>query len=243
MPTPATGAGAADGSVETLPKLSLVKRSMKNRTSMRISRSAAVATGAAARYVLSEIIDNAHQAAENESKKKILPKHINNAISKDAKLAARGSGWILRTGTAAGSPARPGDSDQAAQKPAPEKTVTEAGSGRKNSAVLQAHQYRTFVKRLLKARQYVVSAASLTALSGIASQLVEEIAAETGTLATKANKQTIDADDVRAAIKTMLRGELEVHALAEIKDERLRDAPDTTAVKKGDTDAAAEKTQ
>ncbi|MFD9825559.1 histone-like protein [Streptomyces violascens] len=194
-----------------LPKPALIKRSMQQRTRLRISKDAAVATGAAVGYILSEVIEGAGNVAAEEGKKKIAPRHIGIAIRKDEELAALGRSWLIRPGGAAGH-LKPLDESGQAVPP-----TTPASNPRKRSALTNAHQYQGFVKRLAKARQLPVAASSVEALNNIASDLVERIAAAAGELAAKTDRQTIAADDVQGAVSGLLTGELRQHVLAEIR--------------------------
>jgi histone H2A len=49
-------------------------------------------------YIISEIMDGARNTANADGKKKILPKHINNAITKDIELNHIGHNWIIKSG-------------------------------------------------------------------------------------------------------------------------------------------------
>ncbi|MFF4605146.1 hypothetical protein ACFY12_20725 [Streptomyces sp. NPDC001339] len=220
-----------------MPKLALIKRSMRRLTKMRTSKKAIVAAGVTVHYVVSEIIDGAHVLAEAEGGKRILPKHISGAVANDSELAAADHPWFIRSGEAAARSKSLGGPGEAVAPAAPQETGTQAGNPRKHSALLGAHQYEAFVKRLLKARQGQAATSSVRVLNDIASDLVARIAETAAGLALKAGKQTIGADDVQIAVDILLKGELRRAALCEVAEALHAAAHHHTAA------AAAGKTQ
>jgi histone H2A len=79
-------------------KLSQIKRIMKDKTRMRISKPALVAVSAILIYLVGEIIEGAKSVASTEDKKKITPRHINNAIYNDSELNFIGHDWLIKSG-------------------------------------------------------------------------------------------------------------------------------------------------
>jgi histone H2A len=83
---------------KSVMKLSQIKKIMKDRTRMRISKDALVAVGACVIYLIGEITDGARNVANTDGKKKIMPKHINNAIYNDTELHFIGHDWLIKNG-------------------------------------------------------------------------------------------------------------------------------------------------
>ncbi|CAD25102.1 HISTONE H2A [Encephalitozoon cuniculi GB-M1] len=83
---------------KSIVKLSQIKKIMKDRTRMRISKDALVAVSACVMYLISEITDGAKNVASTDGKKKVMPKHINNAICNDTELHFVGHDWLIKNG-------------------------------------------------------------------------------------------------------------------------------------------------
>lgn len=79
-------------------KSSHIKKILKRTTKLRVSKDACKAVAAVVIYIISEIMDGARNTANADGKKKILPKHINNAITKDVELNHIGHNWIIKSG-------------------------------------------------------------------------------------------------------------------------------------------------
>lgn len=89
-----------DADTRMLVKLSQIKRIIKARTKHKSSKGSCIALAACLVYTLGEIIEGAKACAEHESKKKILPKHLNGAINKDNEIRNLGARWLIRNGGA-----------------------------------------------------------------------------------------------------------------------------------------------
>ena len=87
-----------DTDMRMLVKLSQIKKVIKAKTKHRSSRGSCVALAACLVYTIGEIIEGGKACAEHESKKKILPKHLNGAINKDNEIRVLGSNWLIRNG-------------------------------------------------------------------------------------------------------------------------------------------------
>lgn len=71
---------------------------LHSRTGLRVSRSACLALSTGLTYMIVEIIEGSKNCAEEDGKKKILPRHINLCIGKDAEIAVFGKDWLIRGG-------------------------------------------------------------------------------------------------------------------------------------------------
>lgn len=81
-----------------LVKLSQIKKVIKARTKHRSSKSACIAAAACLIYTLGEILEGSKACADHESKKKIIPKHINSAICSDREIKVLAAKWLIRGG-------------------------------------------------------------------------------------------------------------------------------------------------
>lgn len=81
-----------------LVKLSQIKKIIKARTKHRSSKGACIALSSCLVYTMGEILEGAKACADHESKKKILPKHLNGAINKDNEISVLATRWLLRGG-------------------------------------------------------------------------------------------------------------------------------------------------
>jgi histone H2A len=79
-------------------KLSQIKRIMKDKTRMRISKPALISVSTVLIYLIGEITEGAKNVASTDGKKKILPRHINNAIYNDSELNFIGHDWLIKNG-------------------------------------------------------------------------------------------------------------------------------------------------
>lgn len=79
-------------------KASHIKKMLKKTTKLRVSKDACKAVSAVLIYIISEIMDGARNIANADGKKKILPKHVNFAISKDSELDHIGHNWMIKNG-------------------------------------------------------------------------------------------------------------------------------------------------
>ncbi|MFK0238610.1 hypothetical protein [Streptomyces vinaceus] len=233
-PTPST----ADGDGQMRPELSLIKGSMRRGTKMSISKGAVVAAGAVVRLILSEIIAGAQGVAARERKEEITPKHIKCAFASDAELASIGHYWLVGSGGTAGSAERP--ESRAAAPEEREARVEELGE---SSDSTDAHQYGTTIERLLRTKGCRASSEGFSVLDSLANQLVEGLAGEAAMLATRAGKQTLGLNDIEGSIELLLKGELQMLAFAEVREELSQEAQRTAAGQEDPTDAAAEEAQ
>lgn len=91
-------AGKGEEQGKSIVKLGQIKRIMKDRTRMRVSKEALVAVAACVVYLIGEIVDGSKNVAHTDGKKKIMPKHINNAIYNDSELRFLGYNWVIKNG-------------------------------------------------------------------------------------------------------------------------------------------------
>ncbi|KAI5191941.1 histone H2A [Nematocida sp. AWRm77] len=73
-------------------------RILRDRTKMRVSNKAIIATSTLLEYLLSEIVNVAKEICDEEHKKKIISKHISMAIRKDEELNTFGKKWVIKEG-------------------------------------------------------------------------------------------------------------------------------------------------
>ncbi|KAF7677989.1 Histone H2A [Astathelohania contejeani] len=79
-------------------KMSQAHKLIRNATRMRVSSQATLALIVGAYYCMHEILDATKLRVDTEGKKKVLPKHINQAIFNDMELSHLGSEWLIKNG-------------------------------------------------------------------------------------------------------------------------------------------------
>ncbi|KAG0418760.1 Histone H2A [Dictyocoela roeselum] len=79
-------------------KASHLHQILHSRTGLRVSKTACLALSTGLTYMITEIVEGSKSCAEEDGKKKILPRHINLCIGKDQEIAAFGKDWLIRGG-------------------------------------------------------------------------------------------------------------------------------------------------
>ncbi|MFJ8677613.1 hypothetical protein [Streptomyces sp. NPDC093589] len=193
-----------------------IKRHLKQRSKMRVSRGAVICMDAVLTYLTMEIVEAGDGVAKEEGKKKLLPKHLNAAIHKDAELSGLLTGWAVSSGSAV---------------PSPQPALIKRLAGQKQTVQrmkAQGHQYRSSVKRAARKcgpGEVVLSASALEVMTDIVVHLLDELGDAAANLASKVDKETIGSDDVVAASELVLTGELRQHALAASKNALAKATP------------------
>ncbi|MFH9613873.1 hypothetical protein ACH4MM_09075 [Streptomyces pratensis] len=150
-------------------KPSLVKAVFRDVTPLHVSRSAARAAASVTRTVLTDIIDGALRAAEEESRKKLLPTDLVTAIGRNVELEV-GDSWYHHSPTFKGLTGVLLDAEGAVVH-APKRSRS-----RKPSAVVGAHRFEAGVRRLLRNRGTAAVPAMVRDLDGLASVFLTDLA-------------------------------------------------------------------
>ncbi|KAF7683651.1 Histone H2A [Astathelohania contejeani] len=79
-------------------KMNHARKIIRNSTGMRVSSQATLALVVGTYYCIHEILDAAKLRVDTEGKKKLLPKHINQAIFNDIELSHLGADWVIKNG-------------------------------------------------------------------------------------------------------------------------------------------------
>jgi histone H3/H4 len=156
-----TGSASATGTGSPSFKPSLVKAVFRDVTPLHVSRSAALAAASVTRTVLTGIIDGALRAAEEEARKKLLPRDLVQAIDRDVELEVGGL-WYHHSPTFTGLTG-------AVDPPRRSRS-------RKPSAVVGAHRFEAGVRKLLRERGAAAVPAMVRDLDGIASVFLTDLA-------------------------------------------------------------------
>lgn len=244
--TERTASASAAGMDVPLLNSSLVKAVFRDVTPLHVSRSAARAAESVTRTVLTGIIDGALRAAEEEARKKLLPKDLVTAIDRDVELEV-GGGWYRHSPTFKGLTGVVHDAEGSVVH-APKRSRS-----RKSSAVLGAHRFEAGIKKLLRNRGTAAVPAMVRDLDGLASVFLTDLArdaamvareggikrfgtvalttpgepADTGSSVPKSllalstrtgDGRTIGRDDVLAATAIQLFGEVRQRALAAARE-------------------------
>ncbi|MCZ4120298.1 hypothetical protein [Streptomyces sp. H39-S7] len=238
-------ASAADMDVASF-KPSLVKAVFRDVTPLHVSRSAARAAASVTRTVLTDIIDGALRAAEEEARKKLLPKDLLTAIDRDVELEVGGR-WYHHSPTFKGLTGVMYDAEGVVV-PAPKRSRS-----RKPSAVVGAHRFEAGIRKLLRNRGTAAVPAMVRDLDGLASVFLTDLARDAAVVVRErgikrfgtiplmtpgkpvdtrpsvpesvlaqstrtGGGRTIDRDDVLAATRIQLFGEVRQRALAAARE-------------------------
>lgn len=241
-----TGSGSVAGTDAPSFKPSLVKAVFRDVTPLHVSRSAARAAASVTQTVLTGIIDGALRAAEEEARKKLLPRDFVQAIDQDVELEV-GGGWFHHSPTFKGLTGVVHDAEGAVVHP-PRRSRS-----RKPSAVVGAHRFEAGVRKLLRERGAAAVPAMVRDLDGLASVFLTDLARDaamvvregglkrfgTVSLVTPGeqvdtppavpesvramstrtgDRRTIGRDDVLAATMIQLFGEVRQRALAAARE-------------------------
>ncbi|MEU8894151.1 hypothetical protein [Streptomyces sp. NPDC048442] len=164
-----TGSTSAAGLDVPSFKPSLVKAVFRDVTPLHVSRSAARAAASVTRTVLTDIIDGARRAAEEEARKKLLPRDLVTAIDRDVELEV-GGGWYDHSPTFKGLTGNVYGAEGVAVH-APKRSRS-----RKPSAVVGAHRFEGGVRKLLRNRGVTAVPAMVRELDGLASVFLTDLA-------------------------------------------------------------------
>ncbi|TXS12626.1 hypothetical protein EAO70_26445 [Streptomyces sp. adm13(2018)] len=227
-------------------KPSLVKAVFRDVTPLHVSRSGARAAASVTRTVLTGIIDGALRAAQEDARRKLLPKDLVRAIERDVELEVGGD-WYHHSPTFKGLTGDLYDVDGVLVH-APRRS-----RARKQSAVVGAHRFEAGIRRLLRDRGTAAVPAMVRDLDGLASVFLTDLARDAamvvreggvkrfGTVALmapgeqadpcppvpesllalstrKGTGRTIDGDDVLAATTMQLFGDVRRRAMAAAHD-------------------------
>ncbi|MFG2754093.1 hypothetical protein [Streptomyces xanthophaeus] len=142
-------------------KPSLVKAVFWDVTRLHVSRPAARAAASVTRTVLTDIIDGAQRAAAEEARRKLLPRDLVTAISRDVELEVGGS-WYHHSPTFKGLTG-------GVQAPRGSKS-------RRSGGVVGAHRFETGIRKLLRSRGAAAVPAMVRDLDGLASVFLTDLA-------------------------------------------------------------------
>lgn len=204
-----TGKAASDkaASAGVLAGAVVVARTIKDRSGLRVSKTAIIAVQTALAYLLGEILEGAKLGALADEKKKILPKHITVAVQSDDELQAGIPRRALHFGAARGN------NPMADQADAPQPTATKP----KRNANVTSHQFARHVKFLARERECRLTASSRDLLQTIAAEITADLAATAGEIARKVHKNTVGGEDVLGAVDIELKGELRNHTIMHVR--------------------------
>lgn len=165
------------------------------------------AAGAAAAgliYVVGEILEGANQQramadAAEEGGREIQPRHVDAAIRSDSELRRLLSAWVLDRTPAPRSGAQP------AQQPVPNTP---------DGAI--DHSIDRLMSAITPDETVSVSPSARSILVGLLALLIEQLMDAADVISTRTNSDVIYKEDVRAALKVILTGEMRQLADREI---------------------------
>lgn len=148
----------------------LVKAVFRDLTPMHVSRSAALAAASVTRTVLTEIIGAARKAAaEEEARKKLLPRDLISAIDRNVELEVGGE-WFAYSPTFKGLNGVVHDANGVIV------TSPRRSRSRRPSAVAGSHRFEVGVRKLLRSQGVSAVPAMVRDLDGFASVFLTDLA-------------------------------------------------------------------
>ncbi|MEU8489494.1 hypothetical protein [Streptomyces sp. NPDC048641] len=169
-----------------------------------MSKEAVVALRSALTCLLREIVDGAKAAAEFDLRQKVVPKHVQRAISMDPELGSLGAQWLL------------GIAPSEVRKSGPEEqpVAGEAEGTRKRGVT--SHQFLSSIKRVAGEKGCVLAADGADTLAAVAAEITGDLTRRADEVARANSREMLRAEDVRAVVELHLKGELKVYTLSAI---------------------------
>ncbi|KAL7490710.1 hypothetical protein ACHAWT_000745 [Skeletonema menzelii] len=156
----------------------------------RMGAGAPVYLAAVLEYLCAEILELAGNAARDNKKARIVPRHITLAVKNDEELNKL-LGEVPISGRLSSK--------------APKKAST------------NSKKYSKYIKKVLKQvhPDTGISKKGMSIMNSFINDIFERIAGEAGKLATYNKKATLSSREIQAAVRLMLPGELAKHAVTE----------------------------
>ncbi|MGW0909561.1 hypothetical protein [Streptomyces sp. NPDC002853] len=241
-----TGSASAEGTAVPSFKPSLVRAVFRDVTPLHVSRTAARAGASVTQTVLTAIIDGARRAAEEEARRKLIPRDLVTVIDRDVELEVGGQ-WYHHSPTFKELTGVVYDAKGAVVR-APKRSRS-----LKPSAVVGAHRFEAGIRKLLRDRGVAAVPAMVRDLDGLASVFLTDLARDAAMVVReggikrfgavtltmpgeptdtrpsvpesvlpqptrRGDSRTIDRDDVLAATTIQLFGEVRQQALAAARE-------------------------